>query len=135
MWEWFPDVTCWVSNADSSALWITMKFHRRLTTSKVQRFWRSSITTESDLCRRWLRFISAISGNDSVSGLSGKKSDDRTKYCRTALFCDSFGYADVPFSDLYGDGQGSGRKTGGDCRCQMRRAGIRDVCSGKQLKE
>ena len=64
MWEWFPDVTCWVSNADSSALWITMKFRRRLTTSKVQRFWRSSITTGSDLCRRWLRFISAISRLD-----------------------------------------------------------------------
>ena len=64
-----------------------------------------------------------------------EKSDDRAKYCRTALFCNSFGYADVPFSDLYGDGQGSGRKAGGDRRCQMRRAGIRDVCSGKQLKE
>lgn len=47
-----------------------MKFRRRLTTSKVQRFWRSSITPGSDLCRRWLRLFPQSAGwmygNDSV---------------------------------------------------------------------
>ena len=36
--------------------------------------------------------------------------------CRTIVFCDSFGYACIPFTYLYGNGPQSRRKAGTDCR-------------------